>query len=50
MVCLATPDPYFAVGVWYQDFNQVSDEEVRELLDRAQQTETRTYPSTERVP
>jgi len=50
VVCLATPDPYFAVGVWYQDFNQVSDEEVRELLDRAQQTETRTYPSTERVP
>jgi putative phosphoribosyl transferase len=35
LVCLATPDPMYAVGVWYEDFTQTSDEEVRELLDRA---------------
>ena len=35
VVCATTPEPFFAVGQWYKDFNQTSDEEVRELLDRA---------------
>jgi putative phosphoribosyl transferase len=35
MVCLITPEPFYAVGLWYEDFSQTSDEEVRELLDRA---------------
>ena len=35
VVCLCTPDPFVAVGVWYRDFGQTSDEEVRELLARA---------------
>lgn len=34
-VCLYTPLAFFAVGQWYQDFSQTSDEEVRELLERA---------------
>jgi putative phosphoribosyl transferase len=29
---LATPEPFSAVGQWYLDFHQVSDEEVRALL------------------
>jgi predicted phosphoribosyltransferase len=33
VVCLDTPEPYFAVGHWYRDFRQVSDDEVRRLLD-----------------
>ena len=37
IVCLLTPDPFHAVGVWYEDFRQTSDEEVRELLDEARQ-------------
>jgi predicted phosphoribosyltransferase len=32
VVCLLTPEPFFAVGNWYQDFSQISDEEVRQLL------------------
>jgi putative phosphoribosyl transferase len=36
VVCLRTPDPFQAVGVWYDDFTQVEDEEVRELLLRSQ--------------
>lgn len=32
VVCLHAPEPYFAVGQWYTDFHQVSDEEVRRLL------------------
>jgi len=33
MICLRTPDPFQAVGLWYDDFTQTSDEEVHELLD-----------------
>jgi len=32
LVCLATPELFFAVGEWYRDFEQVSDDEVRHLL------------------
>ncbi|HMJ01544.1 MAG TPA: phosphoribosyltransferase [Conexibacter sp.] len=32
MVCAATPEPFEAVGVWYRDFAETSDEQVRELL------------------
>jgi erythromycin esterase-like protein/predicted phosphoribosyltransferase len=34
VVCLRTPKPLRAVGAWYDDFEQTSDEEVRELLAR----------------
>jgi putative phosphoribosyl transferase len=34
VVCVATPDPFYAVGAWYQNFTQTSDTEVRDLLDR----------------
>ena len=34
-VCLATPNPFVAVGEWYEDFGQTSDAEVRDLLARA---------------
>lgn len=34
-VCLYTPLQFHAVGQWYRDFSQTSDDEVRELLDRA---------------
>jgi putative phosphoribosyl transferase len=32
VVCLATPEPFHAVGLWYRKFGQVSDREVRETL------------------
>lgn len=35
LVCLATPDPFFAVGVHYGDFRQTGDSEVIELLASA---------------
>ena len=34
IVCLQTPERLGAVGVWYEDFSQITDEEVRELLAR----------------
>jgi len=33
-VCARTPEPFNAVGLWYRDFSQTTDEEVRELLRR----------------
>ncbi|TML58805.1 MAG: hypothetical protein E6G09_04355 [Actinobacteria bacterium] len=35
VVCAVTPAPFYAIGNWYEDFSQTSDEEVRELLERA---------------
>ncbi|MBZ5628093.1 MAG: phosphoribosyltransferase [Acidobacteriia bacterium] len=35
VLCATTPEPFFAVGQWYKDFAQTTDEEVRELLERA---------------
>jgi putative phosphoribosyl transferase len=32
IVCLRTPSEFSAVGLWYEDFSQTTDEEVRELL------------------
>lgn len=34
-ICARTPEPFHAVGIWYDDFAQTSDEEVRSLLARA---------------
>ena len=35
VVCAATPSPFRAVGLWYREFPQASDDEVRELLEEA---------------
>jgi putative phosphoribosyl transferase len=35
VVCLETPELFFAVGQWYEDFSQTSDEEVVSLLSQA---------------
>ncbi|MFN2376824.1 MAG: phosphoribosyltransferase [Candidatus Binatia bacterium] len=37
LVVLKTPEPFWSVGGFYEDFEQVSDEEVRLLLDEAHQ-------------
>jgi putative phosphoribosyl transferase len=45
VVCAHTPEPFLAISAWYDDFPQVSDDEIRELLakaggDAAGETET----------
>lgn len=37
LICLATPERFFAVGEWYRDFEQVSDGEVQHLLTESRQ-------------
>ena len=35
VICARTPEPFYAVGLWYQDFSQTTDDEVHDLLQRA---------------
>lgn len=35
LVCVAAPEPFHAVGLWYRDFSQTTDDEVVDLLRRA---------------
>ena len=35
IVCAETPEPFQAVGLWYQDFSQTTDDEVHRLLESA---------------
>jgi putative phosphoribosyl transferase len=35
VVCAITPEQFYAVGLWYRDFSQTTDDEVRDLLARA---------------
>ena len=35
IVCAITPEQFYAVGLWYQDFGQTTDDEVRDLLAQA---------------
>lgn len=34
VVCLINPEPFYAIGLWYENFAQTTDEEVHELLAR----------------
>jgi predicted phosphoribosyltransferase len=45
VVCAITPEPFDAVGRWYEDFSQTTDEEVRELLALQGQPESRQEES-----
>jgi predicted phosphoribosyltransferase len=38
VICAATPEPFRAVGLWYDDFSQTTDEEVKQLLAAAGQS------------
>ena len=35
VICAFTPEPFRAVGLWYADFSQTTDEEVQQFLARA---------------
>jgi predicted phosphoribosyltransferase len=36
IVCLRTPEPFQAVGLWYSDFTQTTDDEVHAILAKGQ--------------
>jgi len=37
IVCVQTPEPFYGVGLWYENFSQTTDEEVHDLLAQAEQ-------------
>ncbi|MCW3018662.1 MAG: hypothetical protein JWN10_970, partial [Solirubrobacterales bacterium] len=45
VVCLLTPERLGAVGLWYEDFSQITDEEVRELRLRGHRAPVARAPS-----
>lgn len=47
IICAITPEPFHAVGLWYEDFSQTTDQEVRELLSRRTVSDARQAPDAE---
>src|SRR5439155_26065987 len=47
VVCARTPQPFYAVGLWYADFRQTTDAEVRALLARAARPDGAAEPGAE---
>jgi predicted phosphoribosyltransferase len=49
VVVIETPEPYFGVGAWYDDFSQLADDEVLGYLERSRR-EGKHVGGRERVP
>ena len=47
IVCATPPEPFLAVGRWYEDFSQTSDDEVHDLLERAAREAGQTARSSQ---
>ena len=44
IICAVTPEPFFGVGLWYENFIQTTDQEVRDLLDEAARAQGAPHP------
>ena len=49
IICARMPEPFMGVGMWYRDFSQTTDEEVREILARAENLNTNELEDRELV-
>src|ERR1041385_2217902 len=49
IICAQTPEPFMGVGMWYRDFSQTTDEEVREILARSENQNTTDLEDRELV-
>jgi putative phosphoribosyl transferase len=47
LVCPLMPEPFHAVGQWYEDFSQTTDEEIHEILRRADERRGSIRPGAE---
>lgn len=50
VVCVETPEPFYGVGLWYDDFTPTSDAEVRELLRMASERFSQADPTSTEPP
>jgi erythromycin esterase-like protein/predicted phosphoribosyltransferase len=46
IICKVTPDPFYAVGLWYEDFSPTSDQEVQALLRQAEEWQPSRHRGT----
>jgi putative phosphoribosyl transferase len=44
IICLANPEPFHGVGLWYRDFTQTTDEEVIALLKKSEEWRNESFP------
>jgi len=49
VICATTPEPFIAVGMWYRNFEQTGDEEVRSLLAQAADRKETAHPRLPRT-
>ncbi len=42
IICAITPEPFYGVGLWYEDFSQTTDEEVRNLLRESERAKAKS--------
>jgi putative phosphoribosyl transferase len=49
VICGIAPEPFIAVGAWYSDFSQTTDEEVQQLLEQAWQNRRGNSPMAEPI-
>jgi putative phosphoribosyl transferase len=49
IICVITPEPFYGVGQWYEDFSQTTDQEVRDLLREARLGQSHEYAEEELV-
>jgi predicted phosphoribosyltransferase len=40
IICWQTPEPFYAVGLWYEDFSETTDDQVRSLLEESREAES----------
>lgn len=45
LTCVVTPEPFYAISLWYEDFSPTTDEEVREYLERSAREQPVPLPS-----
>ena len=45
VICAIAPEPFYAVGQWYEEFSQTADGEVRDLLQRARSSADQRGPA-----
>ncbi len=43
IICAKTPEPFYGVGFWYEDFSQMTDDEVHDLLARSEREQPICY-------
>lgn len=50
IICAVTPQPFYGIGEWYKNFTQVTDKEVRDLLEESKMNLSANFTSRKNKP